>query len=171
MEPEEIVDKTSGYPTASLVFPARIMKELPDYYLDCPVGDIPMQLMMACQGYAWYMDRDMSIYRVGAVSSWTTLMKQGDYEEKQRRYCRQMEWMYRAFDQQSGGRFHAQAVRAARRIYFLTQVNTKHYEKVLAPKYREFYRELDVRTRFFIRFEVLAPGLYRWLQRKVRGRN
>ena len=171
VEPEEIVDKTSGYPTASLVFPARIMKELPDYYLDCPVGDIPMQLMMACQGYAWYIDRDMSIYRVGAVSSWTTLMKQGDYEEKQRRYCRQMEWMYRAFDQQSGGRFHAQAVRAARRIYFLTQVNTKHYEKVLAPKYREFYRELDVRTRFFIRFEVLAPGLYRWLQRKVRGRN
>lgn len=28
VEPEEIVDKTSGYPTASLVFPARIMKEL-----------------------------------------------------------------------------------------------------------------------------------------------
>jgi len=45
-EPEAIVDKSTGYPTASLVFPARIVKTLPDYYLHCPVGDIPMQLMM-----------------------------------------------------------------------------------------------------------------------------
>ena len=111
---EEIVDKTSGYPTASLVFPARIMKELPDYYLECPVGDIPMQLMMAQEGYGWYIDRDMSIYRVGVSSSWTTLMKQGDYEKKQRRYCEEMKRMYEAFDRESGGRFHKQAVRAAR---------------------------------------------------------
>lgn len=171
VEPEEIVDKTSGYPTASLVFPAEIMKELPDYYLDCPVGDIPMQLMMACRGYAWYMDRDMSLYRVGVASSWTSLMKQGDYEKKQRRYYEDMKRMYQDFDRESGGRFHRQAVRAARRIYFLTQVNTKHYDQVMAPKYREFYRELDLRTRFFIRFEILAPGVYRWLQRKARGGN
>lgn len=168
VEPEEIVDKTSGYPTASLVFPAEIMKELPDYYLDCPVGDIPMQLMMAQRGYGWYMDRDMSIYRVGVASSWTSLMKQGDYEKKQRRYYEEMKRMYQAFDRESKGRFHRQAVRAARRIYFLTQVNTKHYDQVMDPEYREFYRELDFRTRFFIRFEILAPGLYRWLQRRVR---
>ena len=130
-----------------------------------------MQLMIAQEGYGWYIDRDMSIYRVGVSSSWTTLMKQGDYEKKQRRYCEEMKRMYEAFDRESGGRFHKQAVRAARRIYFLTQVNTKHYETVLAPKYREFYRELDFRTRFFIRFEVMAPGLYRWLQRRVRGTN
>ncbi len=48
-------------------------------------------------------------------------------------------------------------------------MNTKHYDTVLAPKYREFYRELDFRTRFFIRFEMMAPGLYRWLQKKVRA--
>ena len=171
ISPEEIVDKTTGYPTASMVFPARIMKELPDYYLDCPVGDIPMQLMMACQGYAYYMDRDMSVYRVGVASSWTNLMKQGDYERKQRRYYEDMREMYQAFDRESGGRFHREAMRAADRIYFLTQVNTKHYDRVLSREYREFFRELDGRTRFFIRFEAMAPGLYRLLQRLVRGTN
>ena len=80
VEPEAIVDKSTGYPTASLVFPARIVKTLPDYYLHCPVGDIPMQLMMACAGYAYYMDEPMCVYRVGVASSWTSLMKQGDYE-------------------------------------------------------------------------------------------
>lgn len=171
VQPEDIVDKPSGYPTASLTFPAEIIKELPDYYLDCPVGDIPMQLMMACRGYGYYMDRDMCVYRVGVAGSWTSLMKQGGYENKQRRYYGEMREMYQAFDRVSGGRFHRQAERAADRIYFLTQVNTKRYGQVMKKEYREFYKELDLRTRFFIRFEILAPGLYRGLQRLARGRN
>lgn len=171
VEPEEIVDKTSGYPTASLVFPAWIVKELPEYYLDCPVGDIPMQLMMADVGYAYYMDEPMCVYRVGVASSWTNLMKQGDYENKQKRYCAQMREMYEAFDRASNGRFHKQTVSAADRIYFLTQVNTKHYDQVMKPEYRRYYRELSFRTRFFIRFEIMAPWLYRLLQRAVRGSN
>lgn len=170
VEPAGIVDKTSGYPTASLVFPARIVKELPDYYLDCPVGDIPMQLMMALEGYAWYMDRPMCIYRVGVASSWTALMKQGDYEAKQKRYSDSMRRMYEAFDRESGGRFHEAAMRAADRIWFLTQVNTKRYDQVLKGRYRGFYKELDLRTRFFIRLEAAAPGLYKLLWHLARGR-
>lgn len=170
VEPEEIVDKTSGYPTASLVFPAWIVKNLPDYYLNCPVGDIPMQLMMASVGYAFYMDEPMCVYRVGVASSWSNLMKQGDYENKQKRYCTQMREMYQAFDLATGGRFHEQAVSAAERIYFLTQVNTRHYDQVMKKGYRRYYKELSSRTRFFIRFEILAPGLYRLLQRMARRR-
>lgn len=171
IEPGRIVDKTSGYPTASLTFPAYIVKELPDYYVNCPVGDIPMQLMMAAEGYGWYMDEPMCVYRVGVASSWTTLMRQGDYENKQKRYYRQMKEMYRAFDQATEGRFHKEAVNASRRIYFLTQVNTKHYDQVMKKEFRHFYKELSLRTRFFIRFEIWMPGLYRWLQRRVRGKN
>lgn len=171
VEPEEIVDKASGYPTASLVFPAWIVKDLPDYYLNCPVGDIPMQLMMAAAGYAYYMDEPMCVYRVGVSGSWTSLMKQGDYENKQKSYCAQMREMYQAFDKATGGRFHRQAESAARRIYFLTQVNTKKYSQVMKPEYRRYYRELSFRTRFFIRFEILAPGVYRLVQRMVRGGN
>lgn len=169
VEPEEVVDKHSGYPTASLTFRAEIVKELPDYYLECPVGDIPMQLMMAVKGNGYYMDRDMSVYRVGVASSWTSLMKQGDYEKKQHRYYLEMKAMYQAFDRETGQRFHQQAVRASRRIYFLTQVNTRHYDQVMEKKYRDFYKELDRRTRFFIRMEIMAPWLYRFLRRLVRG--
>ena len=142
VEPEAIVDKSTGYPTASLVFPARIVKTLPDYYLHCPVGDIPMQLM-----------------------------KQGDYENKQKRYYEQMKEMYETFDRSTFGRFHNEAMSAAKRIYFLTQVNTKHYDQVRKKEYRRYYRELSLRTRFFIRFEIMAPGLYRLIQRVVRGSN
>lgn len=168
VSPEEIIDKRSGYPTASLLFRTETVRELPAFYEDAPIADIPLQLLAAAGGYGYYIDRPMCVYRLGGAVSWTSLMKQGDYEAKQKRYWEQMEAMYRGFDAYSGGRFQSIVERAINRLYFLTQVNTRHYEIVLSPEYREFYRELNGRTRFFIRLETKAPGLYRGLQRLMR---
>lgn len=160
----EIIDKTSGYPTASLLFRREMVKNLPDFYVQAPIADIPLQLMAAASGWAYYMDEPMCVYRLGGAASWTTLMKQGNYEEKQKTYGAQMARMYREFDRETEGRYHDTVEHAVRRLLFLTKVNTKQYHIVLARKNREFYRELNVRTRFFIRLETMAPGLYRWLQ-------
>ncbi len=168
--PEEMIDKTSGYPTASLMFRTEIVKDLPDFYNHAPIADIPLQLLAAARGWAYYMDREMCVYRLGGAASWTTLMKQGNYEEKQKRYAEAMTVMYRGFDEFSGGRFHHTVERAIRRLWFLTKVNTKQYDVVLAGENREFYKELNLRTRFFIRFEVMLPRVYRWLQDRFHGR-
>lgn len=161
--PEKIVDKELGYAMASMVFPARLVKEIPDYYTNCPVGDIPLQLMAAAEGNGYYIDRDMSVYRLGVSVSWTSQGKTGDYEQKQRRYYEQMRETYREFDKATEGRFHKEAVSAARRIWYLTRVNTRQYEDVLDKKYRRYFRELTLRTRFYIGMEVYAPGLYKVL--------
>ena len=165
LSPEEVIDKTSGYPTASLLFRAEMVENLPDYYVNAPIADIPLQLMAASRGWVYYMDRPMCVYRLGGSYSWTELMKQGDRQEKAERYYQQMRQMYGEFDRDTGGRFHEEVVHAVRRIYFLTKVNTKDYRLVLSRNYREFYRELSARTRFFIRLEAAAPGLYRLLYR------
>lgn len=170
VSPEEIIDKTSGYAMNSMVFPTEVVREIPDYYWNCPIGDIPMQLMMASKGWAYYMDEPMSVYRVGVAGSWTDMMKSGDYEEKQREYCGQMARMYQEFDEYTEGRFHRQAENAAKRIEFLTKVNTKHYDEIFARENRGFYKELNFRTRFFIRLEVMFPALYRWLQKTATGK-
>lgn len=168
--PEEIIDKTSGYPTASLMFRADMVKNLPDFYNHAPIADIPLQLLAAAGGWAYYMNREMCVYRLGGAASWTTLMKQGNYEEKQKNYADAMTRMYRGFDEFSGRRFHDTVERAIRRLVFLTKVNTKQYGEVLAGENREFYRELNLRTRFFIRFEVMLPDVYRWMQDRFHGR-
>lgn len=165
VSPEEIIDKTSGYPTASLLFRSEMVRHLPDFYVQAPIADIPLQLLAAQRGWACYMDRPMCVYRLGGAASWTTLMKQGDYEKKQQAYAAAMEQMYRGFDEASGGRFHDTVEHAIRRLVYLTKVNTRQYDVVLSRENREFYRELNLRTRFFIRFETTFPGLYRWLQR------
>lgn len=166
--PEELIGKKSGYPTASLLFRTEMVKALPDFYNHAPLADIPLQLLAAARGYGYYMDRDMCVYRLGGAVSWTKMMKQGNYEEKQRQYFLQMERMYQGFDQYSDGRFHGAVEMAARRIYFLTQVNTKHYEIVFAKENRRFFKELNARARFFIGMEYRLPWLYRCLERIAR---
>jgi len=160
--PEEIINKTSGYPTASLMFRTDMVKDLPEFYVKAPLADVPLQLMAAARGWAYYMDRPMCVYRLGGASSWTSLMKQGDYEKKQEQYYKEMGDMYRRYDQETKGRFHKVVGQAAARVYFLTRVNLKKYPEVLDRKYRRFYRELNLRVRFFIRFEIFAPRLYKW---------
>lgn len=170
--PEEIIDKTSGYPTASLMFRTEMVKNLPGYYVNAPIADIPLQMMAAARGWAWYMDRPMCVYRLGGEASWTTLMKQGDYEKKQKEYACAMRDMYRAFDKESGGRFHDTVEHAIKRLYYLTQVNRRRFSVILAKENRELYWELNFRTRFFIQFERRLPrvyqGLWTWFHRAGR---
>lgn len=164
---EEVIDKSGHYPTASLFFPAVFGKNLPRYYFDCPVGDIPIQIIMASKGYAYYMDDAMAVYREGVGVSWTAQMKTGNHVEKQRNYYRQMKRMYLAFDESTLGRYGGVVKSAIGRIYFLTMINTKQYAQVKADRYKKYYRELSFRTRFFTDMEIRFPRLYLWLQGSV----
>ncbi len=165
ISPEEIVDKPSGYAMSSMAFPSSLVRELPDYYVDCPVGDTPLQLMAAAKGYGYYMDEVMSAYRVGVAGSWTSEGKNGDYEGKQRVYWERMKLVYEEFDRATGGRFTEAARSAAERTYYQTMVNLRRFDEILKPEYKRYYRELGLRTRFFIQFEKRAPGIYRGAQR------
>lgn len=167
VSPEEIIDKASGYSMASMAFPARIVKELPDYYVDCPVGDTPLQLMAAASGYGYYMDEPMCAYRVGVAGSWTTEGKAGDYAAKQRIYYERMKSVYREFNRATGGNFKECAKSACRRTYYQTQVNTRRFDQILNPAFRKYYKELNLRTRVFIQFEYRLPHLYNWLRRQL----
>ena len=169
--PQEVIDKASNYPTASLLFRTEYAKDLQDYYYVSPVGDIPIQLHMAAKGTVYYMDREMSVYRQGVSVSWSALMKQGDYKQNLIDHHNAMKVMYRGFSKETGGIYDHAIQSACRRMDFLTLLNVKEYREALAPGYRKYYRELDFRTRFFIRFELLAPGLYRFLRRLAFGKD
>lgn len=163
VEPEEIIGKKSGYAMASMLFRTEMVKDLPDFYKNAPISDIPLQLMAAARGYGYYIDREMCVYRLGGAASWTRLIKQGNYEENQKRYYEQMQDMYQGFDIDSGGRFHGEVEIAIKRLYFLTQMNLKHYDIIFTPENRAYFKELNARTRFFTRMEYHVPWLYRGL--------
>ena len=163
--PEEVIDKKANYPTASLMFPAVLGKALPQWYHDCPVGDVPIHIFMASKGTVYYMDRKMSVYRQGVSVSWSTQMEQGNYKENLIRHHNAMKKMFRAFSKDTNHRYDKAIRSAFKRMDFLTYLNTKQYREAKQREYRRYYRELPLRTRFFVDMELYCPWIYKGLQK------
>ena len=60
--------------TNSILFPKKVFENAPQWYLDSPVGDYPLQVFLASKGYAFFMEESMSVYRVNAKNSWNQRM-------------------------------------------------------------------------------------------------
>lgn len=171
--PEEVIDKRANYPTASLMFPTKLARALPQWYHDCPVGDVPIHIFMASKGTVYYMDRKMSAYRQGVSVSWSSQMEKGNYKENLIRHHNAMKKMFRAFAKDTDHKYDKAIKSAFYRMDFLTFLNTKEYRQALQREYRRYYKELDFRTRFFLKLDVYCPWLYSGLQimwYKVRGK-
>lgn len=161
----EVIDKTVGYPTASLLFQSSVVKDLPIYYFDCPIGDIPLQLILAKYGKGYYLDMPMSVYRIGDQTSWTSMEKRGDFLQKQERYFLQMQSMYTEYEKDAPKEYANSIQSAIRRMRFLTYVNTKQFPYVFSKENRSYFKELNTRTRFFLHLEHRLPWLYDVLKR------
>jgi glycosyltransferase involved in cell wall biosynthesis len=75
---EDIISRGGGFcATATLFYPKKLMENPPDFYVHAPVGDYPMQMFLASQGYAYYMDDCMAVYRSGVEGSWNKRMISG----------------------------------------------------------------------------------------------
>ena len=72
---EDIIIGGGGFfATGSMVYLKKVMENPPQFYVDAPVGDYPMQMILASQGYAYYIDENMAAYRSGVKGSWTDRM-------------------------------------------------------------------------------------------------
>ena len=168
--PQEIVDKKSGYPTASLVFRTDVMMKLPEFYMKAPIGDIPIQLTMASEGYAYYFDRPMCTYRYARRGSWThELLASPDAADRQARYARQMKEMYEGFDSYTYGRYHEEALSAYQRILYGTKLNLRDWDAIYDPAMKKYLMELPLKTRVLMRLEKDTPRLYDMLRRGFYG--
>jgi glycosyltransferase involved in cell wall biosynthesis len=64
-------------PTSSLIFRTRLLQKIPKWFYKTMVGDYPIQVLGAASGEgALYINKNMSIYRVGDTSSWTSALKE-----------------------------------------------------------------------------------------------
>jgi len=154
--PNEIIDKKSGYPTASLLLRADLMKALPDFYMQAPIGDIPMQLTMAAAGYAYYIDEPMCAYRYNAPGSWTRDMYSSpDFKEKQIDYRDKMLRMYDQFNEFSNHKYSGAVEHAKDRIRFGTAVNIRDFDTIYDRWYYDLYNELSFTDKAYLRTQKL----------------
>lgn len=61
-----------GFATPTVFFRKSILEQLPNYFLNCGVGDYPLAFLAATCGKVFYLDRVMATYRVSADNSWSS---------------------------------------------------------------------------------------------------
>jgi glycosyltransferase involved in cell wall biosynthesis len=58
----------------SVVFRSHLIKSLPNWVTEAPIGDLPLCLYLSTNGSIAYLDEPMAVYRVSSVGSWTSDM-------------------------------------------------------------------------------------------------
>ncbi|WP_429158091.1 glycosyltransferase [Aeromonas media] len=73
----EVVRGGGGFmPTASLMFRKNIVQKIPAWFLTAPVGDFYLQVLGSLNGGAIYLPEASAVYRVNAISSWSSARRQ-----------------------------------------------------------------------------------------------
>lgn len=112
--------------TNSILYPKDIFINPPKWYMDCPVGDYPMQIFLANEGYAYYIDEVMSTYRIRSKGSWTSTVF--DNESKREEHWNQMDKMLDAVDRYTNNKYHDEIQ--------LTKLENRFYELFIKGDYR-----------------------------------
>lgn len=60
-----------SYCTASVVFRKDMIEDIPNYFSECPVGDLPLALLAITKGNIGYLKDEMAVYRLMTESSWS----------------------------------------------------------------------------------------------------
>jgi glycosyltransferase involved in cell wall biosynthesis len=68
---EDILTEKARVHTSSMFMRADIIKNLPDWFDQSPVGDFPLKVIYAYSGKVYYIDEIMSVYRKGVPGSYT----------------------------------------------------------------------------------------------------
>ncbi|MFS0576484.1 glycosyltransferase [Sporosarcina sp. 179-K 3D1 HS] len=130
-------------PTASYLFRKELLDNPPDWYMTAIVGDVPVKLIAASHGYAYYMDEIMSVYRTGVKGSVTYIWrKESGNKQRQQIINSGFLVMFDAFNDYSNGLFEQDLDTA--KIQFeveLLRLDNER-EKLKSPRYKEYFRRL-----------------------------
>jgi glycosyltransferase involved in cell wall biosynthesis len=104
---EDIILGGGGFmATNSIMYRRTIMDNPPDFYVNSPIEDYPLQIFTSTKNYAYYIDEVMSAYRIGVKGSWTDRMNSAkDRNERLIKHIKKIDIMLEGFNKYSGGKY------------------------------------------------------------------
>lgn len=165
---EEVIEGGGGlFPTNSFLYPVQYAVERPDYYKNAPVGDYPLAIYLATQGYVYYMDRMMSTYRVGVEGSWSveTLCS----KEKLKDHFEKINVMLEAVNRETEHRYEESILNTIKNNQFRLLLIDGKKRELRSRTYRDCYRNLprNTKTRMFLqKYCPVAVGIIKKTKEK-----
>jgi glycosyltransferase involved in cell wall biosynthesis len=155
-----IYGKKNIIATASMLFRTKYIYQLPQFYYDAPVGDLPLQLFLYTKGSVYYMKKSMAAHRLGVSVSWSSEMKRGNTKIKRIKLYEQLELMYIRFNEYSTGKYWDSVEIGISETKFGALLANKNYLEIKKLEYKKFYKKLSLRTRISINLSLNAPNIH-----------
>lgn len=167
---EDIILGGGGFmATNSILYRKITMDYIPDFYLSCPVGDYPLQILSSTKDYAYYINEFMSARRVAVKGSWTSRMNQGkNAEESFVDFQKQLIDMLNGFNDYSGGKFFNAVNRKILNTEFEILKAERKLKQLKVPKYKLFYDSLGIKGKVKVYASCYFPLISRKLSQFIR---
>lgn len=169
---EEIILGTGvggSFPTCSMFFKCDIVKELPDFFMDAPVGDMPLMLFLGLRGKIYYMKDSMAVYRCNTPGSWSVRIQNRTNEEvisSQKRF----DDMMLSFNQFSDCKYDKEVRLYLLRNDFELNLYLKNYNYLKEKKFKDLYKIASSKEK--VRYFLLRNfcGVFLFLKRLKNGK-
>lgn len=148
-------------PTASVVYRKWTLDNPPDWYMDAVVGDLPNNLISTSFGYAYYINKVMSVYRVGNMNS---AMNKWEIEQKnieaKINHTRKYKTMLEEFNKYSDYRFDEDVKKVILEYDFNEELFRGNIKKMKEEKYSDFYKALTTKNKAAIYMMKYIPQVF-----------
>jgi len=145
------------FATSSMLFPTKLVKNLPEFFLNCSVGDYPLTIYLSLIGKVYYIDNVMSAYRIMVKNSWSSTIQANP--QKYIEHIKMMEKMLNQVDEYTNYA-HSNAVKNRIVKYqFNIMLQQGAFKEIKKVPYKEIYLSLNSKSKLKIFLRQYFPGI------------
>ncbi len=141
--------------TSSMIFPARLIDDLPEFYFNAPVGDYPLTIFLGLKGQVYYIDEFMSAYRNNTPGSWTDriLMNKDNFIQHNNQIINMLDEV----NSFSNYNYDNAVKKAKKLVNFRILLSEGRFKEALGEDYLEFFNQLKPKYRYIIGIKGRYP--------------
>lgn len=150
---EEVIEGGGElFATNSIMYSSEKLPEMPDFYLNAPIGDYPLVIFGALKGTIYYMERNMAAYRVAVKNSWTDLNLK-DVSAKQK-HLQDISNLLDEVNEYTNFKYNHVISRTKKRNRFYLLLKELKIKETMKKECRQFYVEPEFFKRIFKRISI-----------------
>ncbi len=131
----------------------KLLKNVPDYYRESDVDDVPFLLFIGNLGVVYFIDMHMSCYRRNSLGSWTEQQK--DNKERIIQHKKRMIHMYEMYDDFSDHKYASIVQHWIHNEEFMILEISHDFKKMIKPEYKEFLVNRSLRFKIKVYLAAL----------------
>lgn len=161
-----LTDKKT-YQTATVFCRKKYLENLPKYYYEASIGDLPMLLHLLSNGKGHYINKIMSNYRYMTPDSWTYRNK-NNIELKQKNY-EMVRNIYVNFNKHTKEKYNKEVCECLLKFDFNYAIQINNFNQIFDKKYSSLYNSLPLKQR--IKLRLKSNNYIYDLYKKIKYRN